>query len=190
MNTSYDNVGFVKRSPRLGLGATHNSQGLRSSRLARTSAGPRLSGALSDITNVAGGRPGQAYGKTGKQPPTSGQAAVTYVAERPAPPAALAAVSRQPMAQSADSLVLPSGESHSHIPAPVAASVGVPAPTADAVQGALDNVQSAVEYADGIYDQLFRDEALRLPNANYMDSQTDINGKMRAISLIGSSRCT
>jgi cyclin B len=65
----------------------------------------------------------------------------------------------------------------------VAASVSVPASTADTVLGTLNDAQCVVEYADGIYDQLFRDEALFLPRANYMESQTDINGKMRAILI-------
>jgi cyclin B len=46
-----------------------------------------------------------------------------------------------------------------------------------------DDAQNAHEYASEIYALLFRDEAAILPRANYMDSQTDINGKMRAILI-------
>jgi len=50
-------------------------------------------------------------------------------------------------------------------------------------EGDVDNAQSVHEYAVEIYSQLFRDEAAFLPRPNYMESQTDINGKMRAILI-------
>lgn len=43
------------------------------------------------------------------------------------------------------------------------------------------SVQSAAEYVPEIFDQLFREEAMSVVRANYMESQPDINGKMRAI---------
>lgn len=46
---------------------------------------------------------------------------------------------------------------------------------------AHDKVQSVAEYAPEIADQLFHDEAIFMPRADYMESQQDINGKMRAI---------
>jgi cyclin B len=46
-----------------------------------------------------------------------------------------------------------------------------------------DNIQNVGEYAVEIFNQLFRDEATHLPRANYMDSQSDINAKMRAILI-------
>lgn len=46
---------------------------------------------------------------------------------------------------------------------------------------AHDKVQSVAEYAPEIADQLFHDEAVFLPRADYMEAQQDINGKMRAI---------
>jgi len=51
------------------------------------------------------------------------------------------------------------------------------------LQADADNAQSAHEYAPEIYGLLFRDEVLLLPRPNYMESQTDINGKMRAILI-------
>jgi cyclin B len=50
-----------------------------------------------------------------------------------------------------------------------------------AADGDVANAQSAHEYAAEIYSKLFREEASFLPKPNYMESQTDINGKMRAI---------
>lgn len=46
-----------------------------------------------------------------------------------------------------------------------------------------ENPQSVFEYASEIYANSFRDEALFLARPKYMDSQTDINGKMRAILI-------
>lgn len=49
------------------------------------------------------------------------------------------------------------------------------------VAEAHDKVQSVAEYAPEIADQLFHDEAIFMPRADYMEGQQDINGKMRAI---------
>jgi len=43
--------------------------------------------------------------------------------------------------------------------------------------------QSVKEYAVGIFNQLFEKEVASLPQANYMDSQTDITPKMRTILI-------
>lgn len=45
----------------------------------------------------------------------------------------------------------------------------------------LPDPQLVQEYGPDIMDQLFANEALALPQANYMDHQTDITGKMRMI---------
>lgn len=44
-----------------------------------------------------------------------------------------------------------------------------------------DNVQHVGDYAADICGQLFRDENCLLPHPDYMDTQPDINGRMRAI---------
>lgn len=53
------------------------------------------------------------------------------------------------------------------------------------IQGDVANAQSAHEYEGEIYSKLFRDEATLLTQItfNYMEAQTDINGKMRAILI-------
>jgi cyclin B len=43
------------------------------------------------------------------------------------------------------------------------------------------DLQGIAEYTSEIFGQLFRDEALFLPDANYIETQTEINGKMRGI---------
>lgn len=45
------------------------------------------------------------------------------------------------------------------------------------------NPQLVSEYANEIFNKLFRDEATHIPRANYMESQSDINPKMRAILI-------
>lgn len=45
------------------------------------------------------------------------------------------------------------------------------------------NVQSVAEYASDIFNDLFREEMLYLPRADYMDSQADITAKMRTILI-------
>jgi cyclin B len=46
-----------------------------------------------------------------------------------------------------------------------------------------ENAQNVSEYAAEIYANAFRDEAAYLARSNYMESQADINGKMRAILI-------
>lgn len=174
-NVSMNTAG--RRSPRLGGGA--GAPCTAQPRLARTSTGARVGGALNDITNVAA-RPGQAYGKTGKQP-LSGQASVPLPGQPPVPHAPTGI--RQLTARG-------QGEAPSHVPAPVAANVpshGLPALASlesPPFQGAdANNAQSVHEYAPEIYALLFRDEVAQLPSPNYMETQTDINGKMRAILI-------
>lgn len=48
---------------------------------------------------------------------------------------------------------------------------------------AVKNVQDATEYVTDIIDNMFREESTFLPRADYMATQTDINGKMRAILI-------
>jgi len=45
------------------------------------------------------------------------------------------------------------------------------------------NIQHVGEYASEIFASLFQDEANFLPRPNYMESQSDINAKMRAILI-------
>lgn len=45
------------------------------------------------------------------------------------------------------------------------------------------NPQDVVEYSTEIYGKMFHDEVLYLPRANYMETQRDINGNMRAILI-------
>jgi len=47
--------------------------------------------------------------------------------------------------------------------------------------GQGDNPQMVTEYAPEIFERLFREEMLYLPRASYMEQQTDVNAKMRAI---------
>jgi len=172
VHTGSENVTLTaggRRSPRIGGSAAATTQ----SRLARTSAAPRVSGALSDITNVSAARALQAYGKIGKQSAT-GQATVA-APERALPmPPPVVAGSRTLSTQG-------TGDVQPHIPAPVAP----PASSTDTnpFQGDGENPQSVHEYAAEIFGQLFRDEAAFLPRPNYMEAQTDINGKMRAILI-------
>jgi hypothetical protein len=44
-----------------------------------------------------------------------------------------------------------------------------------------DNMQDVKEYSEDIIDRLFRDEIMLCPNADYMDSQQDLNERMRTI---------
>eukprot|EP00747_Dinoflagellata_sp_TGD_P162695 gnl/TRDRNA2_/TRDRNA2_180571_c0_seq1.p1 gnl/TRDRNA2_/TRDRNA2_180571_c0~~gnl/TRDRNA2_/TRDRNA2_180571_c0_seq1.p1 ORF type:complete len:482 (+),score=97.96 gnl/TRDRNA2_/TRDRNA2_180571_c0_seq1:75-1448(+) len=71
----------------------------------------------------------------------------------------------------------------------VVAAVG-PAPVteddsskAKVVDEPLQDVQDCMEYAPQIFAQLLSEEATFLPLANYMEAQTDINGKMRSILI-------
>jgi cyclin B len=52
-----------------------------------------------------------------------------------------------------------------------------------ALGGAGGDVQSVAEYAHEIHDQLFLKEVSFLPRPDYMDSQADINGRMRSILI-------
>jgi len=45
------------------------------------------------------------------------------------------------------------------------------------------NIQHVGEYANEIFASLFKEESNFLPRPNYMESQSDINGKMRAILI-------
>jgi len=164
MQGASENV--TRRSPRMGAGTAQT-------RLSRASAAPRVSGALSDITNVAVARAGQAYGKAVKQP-TPAQAV-----ERPQPPP----LQPQPPTASARLAQVP-GDVQSHVPLPVAPVMQKALALDESpFQEEHDNAQSVSEYAAEIFGQFFRDEAAFLPRHNYMDSQTDINGKMRAILI-------
>jgi len=60
------------------------------------------------------------------------------------------------------------------------AAPAAPAPAANAEEE-LPDPQEVQEYASEIYSKLFHDEVLYVPRANYMESQRDINGRMRAI---------
>jgi len=76
-------------------------------------------------------------------------------------------------------------------PVPSAPSGGIsaialtssPLEDGSSLPGDSGNVQSVAEYATEIYDQLFQKELMFLPRHDYMDSQSDINGRMRAILI-------
>mmetsp|Transcript_28484 Transcript_28484/g.60431 ORF Transcript_28484/g.60431 Transcript_28484/m.60431 type:complete len:468 (+) Transcript_28484:119-1522(+) len=52
---------------------------------------------------------------------------------------------------------------------------------ADGSSACCITVQGAAEYVPEIYDQLFREQSTFLPRPNYMETQHDINPKMRSI---------
>lgn len=68
----------------------------------------------------------------------------------------------------------------------VAFTPAVPVPDNMDVEAELsgaDDPQNVAEYLQDIYSNLHRDEANFLPRADYMESQGDINAKMRAILI-------
>lgn len=56
-----------------------------------------------------------------------------------------------------------------------------PKPDQQEPEAQAGDPQSAEEYVADINGQLFREETVLLPRPDYMDAQTDINGKMRSI---------
>lgn len=163
-NAGVSGCGLGRRSPRAG-GATSSWGQARKNQSSWApsnvgAAAGRLGSALNDITNVAAGRNLQALSKSGKQAACDRPAGI----ERQAGNRGAAAVQvRQPAGDQALNRVNISPES----------------PSLQVDQ--IDSVQSCSEYATEIYNNLFREEVSFMPRANYMDSQGDINGKMRAI---------
>jgi cyclin B len=51
------------------------------------------------------------------------------------------------------------------------------------IKGDLENEQGVAEYVPGILDHLFNEETAFMPQPTYMESQVDINAKMRAILI-------
>jgi len=51
------------------------------------------------------------------------------------------------------------------------------------IKGDLENEQGVAEYAPDILDHLLNEEVAFMPQPNYMESQVDINAKMRAILI-------
>jgi len=161
----------ARRSPRgVNAGA---GKAMTQPRLTRTTAAARVSGALNDITNVSASRALQAYGKAAKQA-GAGQATVSAPL---APP--VAAFGNRPLTPRGDEVQIPLPQ--------VVATVGQQASMLDAspFQGDGENPQLVHEYAADIFGQLFRDEAAQRQQTTwaYMEKQTDINGRMRAILI-------
>jgi len=122
----------------------------------------RQGGALHDITNVAACR---GYGKSAKLP----EVPVQKLADR-----AKAAIPR-----------IASGAA----PQPTSVSNVLPAPQpaegtrAALIEGDLEKEQGVAEYIPDIFNHLFNEEAAFMPRPTYMESQVDINAKMRAILI-------
>jgi cyclin B len=131
-------------------------------------------GALSDITNMSTYREGT-YGKR----PSLGQVSGTSF-ERTVvmPQATTYSTAFHPTCYPPDT------QSYVPIPAVFAPdSLSMFAATIDPREGECNQVQSVSEYATDIFKQLLKEEGTYLPRPNYMDGQTDINEKMRAILL-------
>jgi len=131
-------------------------------------------GALGDITNTGTHQEGT-YGKR----PSHGQTSGTGF-ERTAMPH-----STQMYTSTYQPSCYPS-DTQSYIPMPaVAAQTGFPmfAATLDPREEDSKQVQSVSEYATDIVKHLLKEEGTYLPRPNYMDGQSDINEKMRAILL-------
>jgi len=133
---------------------------------------------LHDITNVDRSRSlvGAKSGKisTLQAPPQVAQAITRPLATLPRP-------------------VEQSNAGHLSVPVPTP-PVPVLAPTKPAtapasprddipVWGESENIQHVGEYANEIFAHLFREESNYLPRPNYMENQSDINQKMRAILI-------
>jgi len=162
-----------RRSPGLGP-----CIGAGAAKVPRGSGAPRLGAALHDITNVAGSwAASQGLGKPGKQQASS----ISAPAQVPpaCAPAARPGFSVPPRAGGDPSLATTAGG------APLVAWMDpIVVPEDDApCAGEAANVQCLSEYAPVIMEQLFHDEWSFLPRPNYMESQSDINVKMRAILI-------
>lgn len=144
-------------------------------RLQRTTS--RHGGALSDVTNVVATRIGS---KGGKQPPPLLEVPAQAAAERAAkvvqpPPRGPAGGPLPPPAPP------PAAGSSAASSAATTAPAVVPAPALEAPEVEDEGMHSVAEYVPDIFNHLFHEEANFMPRPTYMDSQTDINGKMRAI---------
>ncbi|CAE7913618.1 ccna2 [Symbiodinium sp. KB8] len=179
------NVDTENLNPGLGLAATRIGYGTRTGKLAANtgmaarsqrlaSAGPagrRPLASLSDITNLQDAREGR---KKLARPPQSqlGQVGCQFGHLGPGPAPALRAP--RPSANAANAAnALPSTAEQQ----PVAMEVSSP----EAATEAHKRSQSAAEYVPEIMERLFEEEAAFLPRPSYMETQQDINGKMRAI---------
>jgi cyclin B len=123
---------------------------------------------LHDITNVAACRGG--YGKSTKLP----EVPVQKLADRAKAAIPLARVASGTAAQTASvssiSSVLP-------VPQPAEGA------SAASIGGDLEKEQGVAEYVPDIFSHLFNEEVAFMPRPTYMESQVDINAKMRAILI-------
>jgi len=150
-------IGYGTRTGKL---AANTGMAARSQRLASAGpAGRRPLASLSDITNLQDAREGR---KKLARPP---QSQLGHLGPGPAP----ALRAPRPSANAA----LPSTVEQQ----PVAMEVSSP----EAATEAHKRSQSAAEYVPEIMERLFEEEAAFLPRPSYMETQQDINGKMRAI---------
>jgi len=159
-------IGYGTRTGKL---AANTGMAARSQRLASAGpAGRRPLASLSDITNLQDAREGR---KKLARPPQSqlGQVGCQFGHLGPGPAPALRAP--RPSANAANAL--PSTAEQQ----PVAMEVSSP----EAATEAHKRSQSAAEYVPEIMERLFEEEAAFLPRPSYMETQQDINGKMRAI---------
>jgi len=113
----------------------------------------------------------------------------TGIAERTAGTAdgtgVAAVASTAPAVVTSSTAVLANGAAASGATASAASAASAAAAAALAAAEGADEAagspQDVQEYVREIYAKMFHDEVLYLPRPNYMDSQRDINGRMRAI---------
>lgn len=190
-----------RRSPRVSYSAGAASRVPRLSISSRVGGG----GALSDITNVL---PGRTQSDFAAKTDVKGCAAKSSSRQSRKPPPLQGPVERLPSNGHATCTVAaPPGEYRSqqschnevgasscgrnavHSAASVSsAEAAVPSASPRAslgspFRGDAENVQAVVEYVSDVCSMLFREEAAYVPRPGFLDQQTDINVKMRAILI-------
>jgi len=143
--------------------------GSSATRMQRTTS--RQGGALHDITNVAGCR---GYGKSAKLPEVSVQRLADRAkAVMPQTRVASSAAPQTASVSSTSNIILPAPQ-----PAEGGANVAC-------IEGevSLEKEQGVAEYVPDIFNHLFTEEAAFMARPTYMESQVDINAKMRAILI-------
>jgi len=139
--------------------------GSSATRMQRTMS--RQGGALHDITNVPACR---GYGKSAKLP----EVPVQRLADR-----AKAAIPQARVTSGAAPQTASVASVSSILPVPQPAE----GPNAVCVEGDIDKEQGVAEYVPDIFNHLFNEEAAFMARPTYMESQVDINAKMRAILI-------
>ncbi|CAE7444052.1 unnamed protein product [Symbiodinium natans] len=168
-------------NPSLGFGASRLGQATRRGKPAATglaarsqrlaAAGPgRPLASLSDITNLQDARDTRMKKAARPREPS-----VLPQLGAPAPP--------WPWTALAPPIAPPAPPAPPAKPEPEQSPVAMEVSNPEAVAKAHQRSQSAAEYVPQIMDRLFEEEAACLPRPCYMESQQDINGKMRAILI-------